>query len=100
MPACVRCLCTDLYCGRMSDTTPITQARAQFGSLVRRAAHSRQRITITDHGHPAAVLINPEELADIEEALALARYRLQQVTGTTTHVPHEEVRTRLGLPAG
>ncbi|MFF8772714.1 type II toxin-antitoxin system Phd/YefM family antitoxin [Kitasatospora sp. NPDC015120] len=81
----------------MSETLPITEARARFGTLVRRASHSRERITITDHGQPAAVLINPQELADLEDELALARYRARQASGTATSVPHEEVRSILGL---
>ncbi|MGY0058933.1 type II toxin-antitoxin system prevent-host-death family antitoxin [Streptomyces sp. LZ34] len=81
----------------MSDVLPMTEARARFGSLVRRASHSRERITITDHGQPAAVLINPQELADLEDALALAQYRIRQATGEVVGVPHEEVRRRLGL---
>lgn len=81
----------------MSQTLPITEARARFGSLVRRASHARERITITDHGQAAAVLINPQELADLEDALALAEYRAEKVAGTFTGVPHEEVRAQLGL---
>ncbi|MFJ3791189.1 type II toxin-antitoxin system Phd/YefM family antitoxin [Kitasatospora sp. NPDC090091] len=81
----------------MSDTLPITEARACLGSLVRRASHARERITITDHGQPAAVLINPQELAELEDALALAQYRVRQAAGETTGVPHEQVRARLGL---
>lgn len=81
----------------MSEALPITEARAKFGSLVRRASHARERITITDHGQPAAVLINPQELADLEDALALALYRERQTAGqTTAAVPHDEVRARLG----
>jgi prevent-host-death family protein len=81
----------------MSDTLPITEARAKFGSLVRRASHGRERIVITDHGQPAAVLINPAELAEIEEALALAEYRNRQAAGTQRSVAHDEVRAMLGL---
>ncbi|MFF7727374.1 type II toxin-antitoxin system Phd/YefM family antitoxin [Streptomyces sp. NPDC008001] len=81
----------------MGDTLPITEARARFGALVRRASHARERITITDHGQPAAVLINPQELADIEDALALALYRERQSAGTAVGIPHEDVRARLGL---
>ncbi|MFI6985281.1 type II toxin-antitoxin system Phd/YefM family antitoxin [Embleya sp. NPDC050154] len=81
----------------MSETLPITEARARFGSLVRRASHARERITITDHGQAAAVLINPQELADLEDALALAQYRARQAERATTGVPHDEVRSRLGL---
>jgi prevent-host-death family protein len=75
----------------------MTEARARLGALVRRASHARERITITDHGQPAAVLINPQELADLEDALALARYRERQATGQPAGVPHDEVRARLGL---
>ncbi|PZT72400.1 MULTISPECIES: type II toxin-antitoxin system Phd/YefM family antitoxin [unclassified Streptomyces] len=81
----------------MSDTLPITEARARFGSLVRRASHARERITITDHGQPAAILINPQELADLEDALALARYEARQASGAVETVSHDEVRARLGL---
>jgi hypothetical protein len=36
----------------VSESLPITVARGRFGTLVRRAAHGRERITITDHGSP------------------------------------------------
>ncbi|MFD9061455.1 type II toxin-antitoxin system Phd/YefM family antitoxin [Kitasatospora purpeofusca] len=84
----------------MNETLPITEARAKFGTLVRRASHGRERITITDHGQPAAVLINPQELADLEDALALAQYRARQATGTLATTPHHHVRARLGLDNG
>ncbi|WP_413105741.1 type II toxin-antitoxin system Phd/YefM family antitoxin [Streptomyces sp. Inha503] len=74
-----------------------TEARARFGSLMRGASHARERTTITDHGQPAAVLINPQELADLEDALAVAQYRARQASGETTGVPHEQVRAQLGL---
>lgn len=86
-----------MYTFAMNETLPITEARARFGSLVRRASHARERITITDHGQPAAVLINPQELADLEDALALAEYRAEKAAGTFVGVPHEEVGSRLGL---
>ncbi|MFF6778427.1 type II toxin-antitoxin system Phd/YefM family antitoxin [Streptomyces sp. NPDC012637] len=88
----------------MSATFPITEARAQFGSLVRRTAHARERITITDHGQAAAVFINPTELAeleqrlaDLEDELALARYRARQAEGAVVGIPQDEARARLGL---
>ncbi|MFF3489260.1 type II toxin-antitoxin system Phd/YefM family antitoxin [Streptomyces sp. NPDC002701] len=84
----------------MSDILPIAEARAKFGSLVRRTSHARERITITEHGQPAAVLINPQELADLEDALALARYRERQLVGGAVAVPHDDVRARLGLERG
>jgi prevent-host-death family protein len=82
----------------MGEQVPITEAGARLESLVRQACHCRDRVTITDHGEPAAVLINPQELADLDEAVALANFRAQQAAGTARTVPHDEVRARLGLP--
>ncbi|MFI1161404.1 type II toxin-antitoxin system Phd/YefM family antitoxin [Streptomyces sioyaensis] len=84
----------------MSTILSITEARARFGPLVRRTSHARERITITDRGQPAAVLINPQELADLEDSLAIAQHQARQTTGRPAGVPHDEVRTRLGLERG
>lgn len=80
----------------MAEQVPITEAGTRLGSLVRQTAHAR--VIITDEGEPAAVLINPQELVDIEEALALADFRTQQAAGNVRTVPQDEVRARLGLP--
>jgi prevent-host-death family protein len=76
----------------------MTEARKQFGSLVRRAATARERVTITDHGQPSVVLVNAQELADLEEQVALARYRADQAAGAVEVVGQEQARARLGLP--
>jgi prevent-host-death family protein len=76
----------------------MTEARRHFGSLVRRASAARERVTITDHGQPAVVLVNAQELADLEDALALAQYDARQARGLVTLVPQDEARARLGLP--
>lgn len=81
----------------MSDTYAMTEARAKFGTLIHRVAHSHERITITDHGHAAAILINPQDLADLEDALAVSDYQRRKAAGTLKLIPHEEVRRRLGL---
>jgi prevent-host-death family protein len=83
----------------MSDALPLTEARARLGSLVRRVSRARERITITDRGRPVAVLVDPDELADLEEALALARYRVRHAAAPAgaALIPHGEVRARLGL---
>lgn len=81
----------------MSDMVSVTEARARLGSLVRRVSHARERITLTDQGRPAAVLMNPQELADLEDALALAQYRARQAVDADAGVPHDEVRARLGM---
>jgi prevent-host-death family protein len=87
-------LCTVLY---MSQTLPISEARGQLGSLVRRASARRERTTITDHGQPAAVIISAQELEDLEDQLAVAQYQAEKATGQLRTVPHSEVRRRLGM---
>lgn len=81
----------------MTDTYAMTEARANFGALVRRTAHSHDRIAITDHGHVAAILINPQDLAELEDALAVAEYLAEKANGTLTTVTHEEAKRMLGL---
>lgn len=76
----------------------ISAARAQLGDLVRRAAHSRETIALTDHGHVAALLVSPQVIEDLEDALAVADYQLRKATGTLgPGIPMAEVRRRLGL---
>jgi prevent-host-death family protein len=69
----------------------------QLDALVRRAASERERVTITSHGRPAAVLVNAEELANLEEALGLAQFRARQTAGEYFPIPHAEVRQKLGV---
>ncbi|MYS90010.1 MULTISPECIES: type II toxin-antitoxin system Phd/YefM family antitoxin [Streptomyces] len=81
----------------MTEIT-ISAARSQLGDLVRRAAHSRETIAITDHGHVAALLVSPQVIEDLEDALAVADYQRRKAEGTLGEgVPHEEVGRMLGL---
>lgn len=81
----------------MTEIT-ISAARAQLGDLARRAAHSRETIALTDHGHVAALLVSPQVIEDFEDALAVADYRLRKAEGTLgPGIPMVEVRRRLGL---
>ncbi|MFI1764307.1 type II toxin-antitoxin system Phd/YefM family antitoxin [Streptomyces sp. NPDC020800] len=81
----------------MTEIT-ISAARAQLGDLVRRAAHSRETIALTDHGHVAALLVSPQVIEDLEDALAVADYQRRKAEGSLSEgVPHEEVGRMLGL---
>ncbi|MFE7898820.1 type II toxin-antitoxin system Phd/YefM family antitoxin [Streptomyces sp. NPDC057424] len=81
----------------MTEIT-ISSARSQLGDLVRRAAHSRETIAITDHGHVAALLVSPQVIEDLEDALAVADHQRRKAEGTLGEgVPHEEVGRMLGL---
>jgi hypothetical protein len=81
---------TDLYLRpRTPQTTTCTVSRASriIGELINQTFIVRDRIVITFHGNPRAVLINPLELAELEAALALAEGRLRELeTGVCADV--------------
>ncbi|WP_326841064.1 type II toxin-antitoxin system Phd/YefM family antitoxin [Streptomyces sp. NBC_01558] len=64
----------------MTASYPITEARGQLGELARRAAQ-HENIVLTDRGQPAAVMISPAVLEDMEDALAVARLERDRALG-------------------
>lgn len=51
------------------STEPLRTVRDHFSELVDRVERQHERVVITRNGHAAAVLISPEDLAQIEETL-------------------------------
>ena len=50
---------------------PLGDARDRLSEYVSEVERTHQRVTITRHGHPAAVLISADDLAAIEETLEI-----------------------------
>lgn len=50
---------------------PRGEARDRLSEYVSEVERTHQRVTITRHGHPAAVLISADDLAAIEETLEI-----------------------------
>lgn len=76
----------------------ISSARAELGDLVRRAAHGRETIALTDHGHVAALLVSPQVIEDLEDSLAIAERERRKAQGMLGEgMSHEEVGRMLGL---
>lgn len=50
-------------------TLPLTEAKARLNELVEDAVTTHERVTITRHGRPAAVLISVDDLESLEETL-------------------------------
>ncbi len=48
---------------------PLADARNRLSELVADVERTHDRVTITKHGHAAAVLIAPDDLASLEETL-------------------------------
>jgi len=49
----------------------LTQARVRLAELVARVEQTGERVTVTRRGQPAVVLVAPDELATLEETLAV-----------------------------
>jgi len=51
------------------EELPLADARNRLSELVADVEKTHARVTITKHGHPAAVLVSPEDLASLEETV-------------------------------
>lgn len=48
---------------------PLTEAKTRLNELIDSAITTHERVTITRHGKPAAVLLSVEDLESLEETL-------------------------------
>jgi len=55
----------------MTTSMSLAQAKAHLSEVVARVVGHHERVTVTVHGKPAAVLIAPEDLESLEETLAI-----------------------------
>ena len=52
-------------------TMSVEEGKAHLSDVVRRVSGQHERVTVTVHGRPSAVLIAPEDLASLEETPAI-----------------------------
>lgn len=50
---------------------PLRSVRDHLSEVVDRVESQHERVTITRNGHAAAILISPEDLAELEETLSV-----------------------------
>lgn len=50
---------------------PLREVRAHFSEVVDRVEREHQRVTITRNGRAAAVIMSPDDLAELEETLVV-----------------------------
>lgn len=93
-----------MYDLAMTESLPVSQAKAQLGALIERAQITRVPIYLTRHGRSAVVLIDAGEFerlhtlaedADDARAAITARKEIDE-TGALP-VPWEQVKAELGL---
>jgi len=55
----------------MSDVLSLAEAKARLSELVGRVDRQHDRVTVTVHGRPSAVLLAPADLEALEETIAI-----------------------------
>jgi prevent-host-death family protein len=53
----------------MSETRTLADAKAHFSEIIDLVEKQHERVIITRHGRPAAIIMSPEDLESIEETL-------------------------------
>jgi prevent-host-death family protein len=87
-------------------TLPISKAKDQLSELVDAAATTREQVTITKNGSPAAVLIGTDEWEELQETLFwLSQPRVKDDIAAAEQdrqagrlLDEEGVRTRFKVP--
>src|SRR3954452_21049842 len=79
----------------MSETVPLAEAKAHLSELVSRVARQHERVTVTVHGRPSAVLLAVEDLESLEETIAVLSDRdtLRQLADSDTELARGEGET-------
>ncbi len=55
----------------MSETLSLAEVKAHLSELVSRVGRHHDRVTVTVHGRPSAVLVSPGDLEALEETIAI-----------------------------
>jgi len=55
----------------MSEVSSLAEVKAHLSELVARVGEQHDRITVTVHGRPAAVLLAVDDLESLEETIAV-----------------------------
>jgi len=55
----------------MTETLPLAQVKAHLSELVGRVNSQHDRVTVTVHGRPSAVLLSLDDLEALEETIAI-----------------------------
>ena len=55
----------------MTETHSLADVKAHLSALVSRVSSQHDRVTVTVHGHPSAVLLSVDDLDALEETIAI-----------------------------
>lgn len=55
----------------MSATLPLAEVKSHLSELINRVSSQHERVTVTVHGHPSAILLALDDLERLEETIAV-----------------------------
>lgn len=55
----------------MTTSLPLAEVKSHLSELVSRVSSQHERVTVTVHGRPSAVLLAVEDLESLEETIAI-----------------------------
>lgn len=55
----------------MTEILSLAEVKAHLSELVGRVNSQHDRVTVTVHGRPSAVLVSPDDLESLEETIAI-----------------------------
>jgi antitoxin YefM len=59
----------------VSETVPLSDAKARLSELADRVEHEHERILVTRNGRPSFVLLSADDLESLEETVDILRDR-------------------------
>lgn len=83
----------------MSQTLSLAEVKAHLSELVGKVSHQHDRVTVTVHGRPSAVLVSLEDLEALEETIAVLSDKdaVRQLTSSDIELAAGEGETQASL---
>jgi antitoxin YefM len=83
----------------MTETLSLAEVKAHLSELVGRVNRQHDRVMVTVHGRPSAVLLSPDDLDALEETIAILSDTdtLRQLAASDTELARGEGETEQSL---
>jgi prevent-host-death family protein len=83
----------------MTEVSSLAETKAHLSELVARVGEQHERITVTVHGRPAAVILAVDDLESLEETIAVLSdsVALQALNAADAELSRGEAEDELGL---
>jgi antitoxin YefM len=85
----------------MTETLSLAEVKAHLSELVGRVGRQHDRVTVTVHGRPSAVLLSPDDLDALEETIAVLsdEAAVRQLTASEAELARGEGESQKDLAA-